>query len=173
MLDWVLWSFGRPLSTPFNAMDATTTAPPLDDPLDPFDNVNRYEPGAVLGNFHVGTCAEAFALLSKTPIPTGTPSRKSANKGSASDPVFNMVAQFLAVKLNIQVGADPLCLDDDPDGPLNPLLSLIAEADKILADHNFNGTTYTPLSGPEKTRLNQLATIFDDYNNNDLVCPIP
>jgi hypothetical protein len=166
VLDWVLWSFGRPLFTPFDAMDATRTAPPLDDPDDIDDDITRYEPGVDLGDFNVGTCAEAFLILNKMPV-NSTGKQK---RGSASDPVFNMAAQFLAVKLNIQAGADPRCLDDDPDAG-GPLLSLIAEADALLIEVNYNGSSHDNLTGPEKTRLNELATIFDNYNNNGPTCP--
>ena len=164
VLDWVLWSFGRPLFTPFNAMDATRTPPLTDDPDVIDDDEDRYEPGAVLGNFHVGTCEEAFLILSKSP----TNSTGKKKRGSPSDPVYNMAAQFLAVKLNIQAGADPRCLDDDPAGSA---VSLIAEADALLIALNYDGASHSNPTGPQKTRLNELAAIFDNYNNNGPTCP--
>ena len=81
----------------------------------------------------------------------------------ASDPAYNMAAQLLAVKLNIQVGADPRCI-----GPY------VTEADTLLSAIGFNGSTVPTYTATQAARLNTLATYFDRFNNGDPnLCPLP
>ena len=69
-----------------------------------------------------------------------------------------MAAQELAVKLNIRAGAGyPGCLT-----------ALITEADALLTTVHYDGMSTTNLTAAQTQRFNQLAAIFDAYNNNKL-----
>jgi hypothetical protein len=96
-------------------------------------------------------CKYAVNLLSKK-------TRDGVYK-KASDPLFNMAAQLLAAKLNVQAGA----------ATCPAVIAAINQAQQLLASHSFNGLTYSPpLSPSEKTLANQLAGTLDRYNNNQL-----
>jgi hypothetical protein len=97
-------------------------------------------------------CAEAVNLLDKRPI--------SANaKKAASDPVYNMVAQLFAAKLNYAAGAAQCAA----------VTTAMSQAQTLLVALNFTGTAaYKNVA--QAAQLNTLATLFDQYNNNTLAC---
>ena len=80
----------------------------------------------------------------------------------ASDPVFNMVAQLVAVRLNLQAGA----------GTCGNFVNIVNNAQTFLFNHNFDGSSYTPnkLTAAQTNYLNTLATLLDGYNNTS-ACP--
>ena len=140
ILDYLLSTFGvsGPASPPS----------PLPSPLPAITN------GANLGGAQVKTCQNAVKILDKTTF---------AGVKKASDPAYNMSAQLLAVKLNIQSGADPKCI-----GPY------VTEADNILTTIGFNGSTVPAVTFGQAARMNTLAGYFDRYNNGDPnLCPLP
>jgi hypothetical protein len=99
---------------------------------------------------HAGDCAKAVRLLDKSTIDTG--------KKMASDPGFNLAAQFLAAKLNVVAGA----------GTCPAAVSAINDAQALLAAIHFNGITHDKLSAAQATQANALATTLDRYNNRAL-----
>jgi hypothetical protein len=169
VLDYVLWSFGK-----FDFVDAADTP---DDAsvfaglfmgfLDP----SPFAPGVNLGNLNINNCLDAVSILDKRSLDRAA-GKKNRGPKAAGDPAFNMAAQLLAVKLNLQAGAyDPDCIYD-----------MIAEADALLIAVQFNGVdapVYAagPAGAAQKARLNYLNGLLDDYNNNDLDCsdyvPLP
>jgi hypothetical protein len=82
----------------------------------------------------------------------------------ASDPAYNLAAQLLAYRLNIQAGA----------GTCSAAVTAASAAQTLLAKYHFDGTS-SFTSGPKKMSAadqnlaNQLATTLDRYNN-DLLC---
>lgn len=99
-------------------------------------------------------CAHAVQLLDK---------RDFGGKKQASDPLYNMAAQLVAAQLNLAAGAYTC-----------PAVALaVAQANNLLGKYNFTGFGYTkPLSKPDATLANTLATKLDNYNNNRPgVCP--
>jgi hypothetical protein len=101
-----------------------------------------------------GDCTKAVTLLNKTPI---------GGKKSASDPVFNAVAQLVAYELNQTAGAGHC--------PVTDLLVPVMEA-KLVAI-GFNGVTYNkPSSKTDQAALaaqfNGWNSTLDSYNNNTL-----
>ena len=107
-------------------------------------------PGVYIGDLYVDTCLEAVRILNKSTVNTG------AKK--ASDPAFNLAAQLLAAKLNLQAGA----------GVCPAAVMAIDKAQLKLANLDFNGITHLAISSTLATTLNNLATTIDDYNNNEL-----
>jgi hypothetical protein len=107
--------------------------------------------GVVLGSFyslHSGDCVAAVNLLSKTAI-------NGVKK--AGDPLFNMVAQMIAVELNIQQG-DQAC---------GKVVAALSQAQALLTKYHFVGTGYTgTISKADQVSFNNLATEFDNYNND-------
>jgi hypothetical protein len=99
-------------------------------------------------------CGKAVNLLNKSTF---------GGKKMASDPLFNMAAQLIAAELNLVAGAYTC-----PDVVLK-----IQEANLLLSQYGFNGTTYSPkLTAADATKANNLATYLDNYNNNRTgVCP--
>jgi hypothetical protein len=114
--------------------------------------------GVYIGKLFVDTCQEAVRILSKQDVSSG------ANKGS--DPAFNLTAQLLAAKLNVQAGA----------GVNGCAVNAINSAQDILDGPpptyavSFNGTGSYPKSGQFATNANSLATTLDKYNNTNS-CP--
>jgi Prealbumin-like fold domain len=106
--------------------------------------------GVYIGDLYVDTCLEAVRILNKSTINTG------AKK--ASDPAFNLAAQLLAAKLNLQAGA----------GVCPAAITAINQAQLLLDQLNFNGITHGTISNALATQLNNLATTIDKYNNNIL-----
>jgi hypothetical protein len=142
VLDYVLSTFG--LSAP-----AVPTLP-LPNPLPAITN------GAYLGSSaQINTCSKATNILDKSTF---------GGVKKASDPAYNMSAQLLAVKLNIQAGSNPRCI-----GPY------VTEADGILTAIGFTGSSIgTPPTSSQAARMNTLAGYFDRYNNGDPnLCPLP
>lgn len=94
------------------------------------------------------SCAPAVALLSKQDF---------SGKQRGSDPLFNMAAQLVAVRLNLVAGA----------GSCGKVLTGVAQANALLAKYAFNGSGYTgKLSAADASLANSLATLLDNYNNN-------
>jgi Prealbumin-like fold domain len=96
-------------------------------------------------------CAKARNLLDK--------SRADNGQKQASDPIFGLAAQYLAARLNIVAGASH-CAQID---------TAITQAQALFIAVNFNGSTHSNLSNPQKTQANNLATLLDRYNNG-LIC---
>jgi hypothetical protein len=108
--------------------------------------------GFLTGDLFVDTCDEAVSLLDKRAIDTG--------KKMASDPAYNLAAQYVAAKLNVQGGAGTC-----PDATL-----AIAQAQALLDAINFTGTgSYKNMTPTQKTTANDLANTLDQYNNG-LLC---
>jgi len=101
------------------------------------------------------TCTQAVNLLGKSDMNTG--------KKMASDPAYNLFAQFFAAKLNYAAGAKQC----------PAATQAISDAQTLLDAINFTGTgTYAnKMTAAQKTQANTLAGILDSYNNNTLVCP--
>jgi hypothetical protein len=107
--------------------------------------------GVLIGDLFVNTCLEAVRILNKSTV-------NNAKKKS-SDPAFNLAAQLLAAKLNVQAGA----------GTCGAALTAINAAQSHLDALNFNGITHDNISKSLANTLNSLATTLDRYNNN-LLC---
>ncbi|HEU4828537.1 MAG TPA: hypothetical protein VFT04_05030 [Gemmatimonadales bacterium] len=100
------------------------------------------------------SCAQAVNLLNKRPI--------NSTKKAASDPAYNLAAQFLAARLNYAAGATQCAA----------ATTAIASAQTLLDAINFNGTgSYKNMGASNVTLANQLAATLDSYNNNTL-CPV-
>lgn len=97
-------------------------------------------------------CAKIRALLDKRDIVSG--------KKMASDPLFNLAAQLVAVKLNLIAGA----------ATCPALTTAVTQANALLLLKNFNGTGKSNLTPSQAAQANQLAQTLDAYNNNTL-CP--
>lgn len=116
--------------------------------------------GVYIGKLFVDTCQEAVSILSKQEVGTG--------KQKSSDPAFNMAAQLLAAKLNVQAGAGQC-----------PNAATAMVAGQAILDGpppsyavNFTGLGDYPKKGQFATEANSLATTLDRYNNN-LLCTGP
>lgn len=98
-------------------------------------------------------CTKARALLDKRDVVSG--------KKRASEPLFNLAAQLVAVKLNLIAGA----------GFCPALTTAVSQADTLLINKSFTGTGAKANLNPTQAALaNQLAQTLDSYNNNTL-CP--
>ncbi len=99
-------------------------------------------------------CPYAVSLLDK---------RDFDGRKKANDPLFNMVAQLVAVELNLASGAYTC----------GSLANTVADAEGLLAKYSFTGFGYSgKLSKEDASWANSLATKLDDYNNNRVgVCP--
>ena len=98
-------------------------------------------------------CTQAVRLLGKSDMNTG--------KKAASDPAYNLAAQFIAAKLNYAAGAEQC----------TAATNAIAAAQTLLDAINFTGTgSYKNMSSANATLANSLAATLDSYNNNTL-CP--
>jgi len=95
-------------------------------------------------------CSDAVSLLSKQAINNG--------KQKSSDPAFNLAAQLLAAKLNVQAGA----------GVCPAAVTAINAAQALLAAIHFNGSTHDTMTAAQISQANSLATTLDQYNNNQL-----
>jgi hypothetical protein len=97
--------------------------------------------------------AKAVSILNKTSIQGG--------KKMASDPAFNMAAQLLAAKLNVQAAA----------GLCPAAVTAINDAQSLLVAVGFNGLTHGTMSTTQVNQAHSLATALDRYNNdNTLLC---
>ena len=131
--------------------------PVLDETLAAADLLTP--PGIKLSNvltLHAGDCVKARNLLDKTTI--------DGKKKKASDPLFNMAAQYVAAKLNI-IGGAGSCPNAD---------AAITSALNLLTKYAFNGGSsgngYTGnLTAADKALANSLNTTLDQYNNG-LLC---
>lgn len=112
--------------------------------------------GVYIGNLFVDTCQEAVRILSKQDVGSG--------KQKSSDPAFNMAAQLLAAKLNVQAGA----------GQCPNAVTAMVAGQAILDGPppsyavNFTGMGDYPKKGQFAAEANNLATTLDQYNNNYL-----
>jgi hypothetical protein len=107
-----------------------------------------------IGDITSMNCTQAVRLLGKSDIATG--------KKLASDPAYNLAAQFFAAKLNYASGAQQCA----------GATTAIAQAQALLDLINFIGTgSYkNSMTGAQQTLANNLAAILDSYNNNTLAC---
>ena len=137
ILDYVLSRFGF--------------APAL--PPDPLPNpLPAITTGVNFGTLNINTCSEGVNILDKS---------TTGGVKKASHPAYNMAAQLLAAKLNIQAGADSRCVP-----------GYILEAEQLLVAINFSGTGSPSYSATQGARMNVLATLLDRYNNGDPdLCP--
>ncbi len=96
--------------------------------------------------------AKAVNILNKSTID---------GKKMASDPAFNMAAQLLGAKLNVQTGA----------GVCPAAVRAINDGQSLLAAIAFNGLTHNAMSATQVNQAHSLATALDQYNNdNTLLC---
>ena len=114
-------------------------------------NSGLYPIGDIAGPL---TCQQAVYLLGKSDMVTG--------KKMASDPAYNLAAQFIAAKLNVLAGA----------ATCPAATTAIAAAQTLLDAVNFTGTgSYkNSMTASQITQANSLASTLDSYNNNTL-CP--
>jgi hypothetical protein len=121
------------------------------DPV--LDETLQLAGGSILvGNLNVDTCLEAIRILDKSTVNNGTK--------KASDPGFNLAAQYLAARLNQAAGAEDSCITQT-----------LADAQTALASYGFDGTkvmTKAQIKSLGPT-FNALATTLDQYNNG-LLC---
>lgn len=112
--------------------------------------------GVYICNLFVDTCQEAVRILSKQDVVSG--------KQKSSDPAFNMAAQLLAAKLNVQAGAGqcPLAMTAITNG------QAILDGPSPSYAVSFNGTGSYSKTGKFASEANSLATTLDSYNNNYL-----
>jgi uncharacterized repeat protein (TIGR01451 family) len=95
-------------------------------------------------------CVPAVRLLTKQNINTG--------QNMATDLAFNLAAQLLATKLNVQAGA----------GVCGAAVNAVNAAQTLLAAISFNGVTHAAMTAAQVSQANSLATTLDMYNNNTL-----
>lgn len=139
VLDYILSRFGQQPALPPD---------PIPTPLPAITT------GVLFGSLQINTCQRAVNILNKSTI---------GGVKKASHPAYNMAAQLLAVKLNIQAGADPRCI-----------APYVIEGEQLLLAVNFNGTSTPSYTNAQGSRMNTLATYFDRYNNGDAnLCPLP
>jgi len=113
-----------------------------------------------IGNITTLTCAQAVALLSKNAID---------GSKRAGDPIYNLVAQLLAAKLNVAAGA----------GTCATLDQALIDAQTLLAAIGFDGTKYYSgslknytLTSAQLAEALRLEAIFASYNEGTLAgCP--
>jgi len=115
-------------------------------------------------DFVISTCPVAVDLLDKRKVGDDVGIVRDGKK-SASDPIYNMVAQLVAAKLNLNAGADPCGIS-----------ATISAADELLTIVGFTGNLDykkgpAKLTKGKKYLANTLAGTLDDYNNNELACP--
>jgi hypothetical protein len=97
--------------------------------------------------------AKAVNILNKSTIDGG--------KKMASDPAFNMAAQLLAARLNVQAAA----------GVCPAAVNAINDAQSLLVAVGFNGLTHGTMSTTQVNQAHSLETALDRYNNdNTLLC---
>lgn len=94
-------------------------------------------------------CQKAVRVLDKSTVNNG--------KKMASDPAFNLAAQLLAAKLNVQAGA----------GSCPSSITAVNDAQTLLAAISFNGISYTTMSAAQKTQANTLAAQLNNYNQDN------
>ena len=108
-----------------------------------------------IGTINSLLCAEAVALISKD--------AKDGTK-RAGDPIYNMVAQLVAAKLNLAAGA----------GGCAALSTALGQAQTLLVDLSFNGLNTWPkngagaLSAQNRNLANSLNNVFSSYNEGTL-----
>jgi hypothetical protein len=115
--------------------------------------------GQFLGGINLGTYTFTNSQADECKaVQTLSKSTFSGTK-KASDPLFNMAAQLLAAKLNINAQA----------GVCSALIPALNGAEDLLDKYGWNGNTYSPsLTAADATLANGYATTLDKYNNNQL-----
>ncbi|HWQ33932.1 MAG TPA: hypothetical protein VNQ79_13865 [Blastocatellia bacterium] len=100
-------------------------------------------------------CSKATNILNKSTL---------SGKKMASDPAFNLAAQLLAAKLNVQAGA----------GACPKVVDAINAAQALLAAINFDGMTHSAMTSAQIAQANDLASKLDAYNqDNSTFCSTP
>lgn len=107
--------------------------------------------GFYLGPYDLTVPCKAVYLLSKENI---------NGQKRPGDPIYNMVAQLVGAKLNVNNGA----------GQCTALTDAFDQAQTLLNEIDFDGkSSYKDSLSPEQaTMANDLAATFDAYNNNNL-----
>ena len=119
--------------------------------------------GVYVGDRFVNTCNEATKLLDKSAIDTGTK--------LASNPAFNLSAQYLAHQLNVIPGAiisaNASCqaANDAAD-----LTQRWLDLNGFTGNSTWNYSFKTTAGKKQAANLNYLAGILDKYNNDTLNC---
>jgi hypothetical protein len=109
-------------------------------------------------------CAKAVALLNKSSINNGTK--------LASDPAYNLAAQLLAAKLNVQAGAKTCTVVSGPSGYITTAQNLLVAVNFTGIFTNKNNPGHGAISASQASQMNTLASQLDNYNNNvNSVCP--
>jgi hypothetical protein len=105
-----------------------------------------------VGNATLSTCKDGVSILNKSDLLTG--------KKMASDPAYNLAAQYLAAALNYHVGA-LRCLASD---------TAVNSSQALLQTINFLGTgTYAnKMTALQASTANTLSSFLDGYNNNNV-----
>jgi len=114
--------------------------------------------GTAIGTLilHGGDCVSAVRILNK--------SRVSDGKKMSSDAAFNMAAQLLAARLNVQAGA----------GVCPAAVTAINNGQALLVAIGFNGTSHANMTAAQTNQANALAVTLDQYNNdNTTLCAAP
>jgi hypothetical protein len=106
-----------------------------------------------------GDCLKAVRLLDKSSI--NTPSTKLA-----SDPAYNLAAQLLAAKLNVQAGAKTCSAVSGSSGYITQAQNLLVAVNFTGVYTNKNNPGHSAISASQATQMNNLATLLDNYNNN-------
>ena len=105
--------------------------------------------GSTLTTNAAPDCLKAVRILDKSTTNTA--------KKMASDPAFNLAAQLLAAELNYAAGA----------GKKLAVTTAMTQAVLLLGKYKFTGTGYTgKITAADAATMNNLARLFDDYNNN-------
>ena len=134
--------------------------PILDETLALFpENSDTGTHGVFIGLLFVDTCEEAVTVLDKRVL---APINSKGRTKFANNSAVSMAAQLLAARLNIRAGADPSCIV--------PVIDL---AQAYLEAVNYDGTGTDNISKVNAERINFLAGLLDEYNNNVLSCPLP
>jgi hypothetical protein len=124
--------------------------PVLDETLALFPISYGTTHGVFIGDLYVDTCLEGVRILDKSTVNNG--------KKMASDPAFNLAAQLLAARLNIQAGA----------GVCPAAVTAINAAQALLDLVGFNGIQKPNMTSAQANQANTLAATLDKYNNNTL-----
>ena len=112
--------------------------------------------GVNIGTLFVNTCQEAVRILSKQEVTTG--------KNKASDPAYNLAAQLLAARLNVQAGAGICPAAQTAIDQGQGILDGPPPANAVT----FTGAGTYAKKGTFATDANNLANVLDRYNNNNL-----
>jgi hypothetical protein len=125
--------------------------PVLDQTLGSFPvATGRTTRGVYIGDMYGDTCQAAVRILNKQNVNTGM--------NMSSDPAFNLAAQLLAAKLNVQAGA----------GTCPAAVAAINDSQAQLAALHFDGVTRLTIGKSLAGTLQNLAATLEKYNQNTL-----